>query len=164
MKIKNIFMAAFLLLAATAMAQNEMDEMSKAPVDEAVKVGRLDNGLTYYIRKNNYPEGKVNFYIAHKVGAIQERDDQDGLAHLLEHMAFNGSKHFPDDSVVKFMDKTGGGWNAFTTADHTVYFLTDIAANRPTRVDSCLLVLSDWSQGLTLTADQIETERDVVHN
>ena len=91
MKIKNIFMAAFLLLAATAMAQNEMDEMSKAPVDEAVKVGRLDNGLTYYIRKNNYPEGKVNFYIAHKVGAIQERDDQDGLAHLLEHMAFNGS-------------------------------------------------------------------------
>ena len=157
-------MAAFLLLATTAMAQNEMDEMSKAPVDEAVKVGHLDNGLTYYIRKNNYPEVKVNFYIAHKVGAIQERDDQDGLAHLLEHMAFNGSKHFPDDSVVKFMDKTGGGWNAFTTADHTVYFLTDIAANRPTRVDSCLLVLSDWSQGLTLTADQIETERDVVHN
>ena len=79
-------------------------------------------------------------------------------------MAFNGSKHFPDDSVVKFMDKTGGGWNAYTTADHTVYYLTGINAKRPTLVDSCLLVLSDWSQGLTLTADQIETERDVVHN
>ena len=88
--------------------------MPKAPVDAAVKIGHLDNGLTYYIRKNNYPEGKVNFYIAHKVGAIQELDNQDGLAHLLEHMAFNGSKHFPDDSVVKFMDKTGGGWNAYT--------------------------------------------------
>ena len=93
-----------------------MADMPKAPVDAAVKIGHLDNGLTYYIRKNNYPEGKVNFYIAHKVGAIQELDNQDGLAHLLEHMAFNGSKHFPDDSVVKFMDKTGGGWNAYTTA------------------------------------------------
>ena len=122
-------MAALVLFATSATAQNEMADMPKAPVDEAVKVGHLDNGLTYYIRKNNYPEGKVNFYIAHKVGAVQERDDQDGLAHLLEHMAFNGSKNFPDDSVVKFMDKTGGGWNAYTTADHTVYFLTGIAAN-----------------------------------
>lgn len=164
MRIRNIFMAALVLFATSATAQNEMADMPKAPVDEAVKVGHLDNGLTYYIRKNNYPEGKVNFYIAHKVGAVQERDDQDGLAHLLEHMAFNGSKNFPDDSVVKFMDKTGGGWNAYTTADHTVYFLTGIAANRTAQVDSCLLVLSDWSQGLTLTADQIETERDVVHN
>ena len=164
MRIKNIFIALFVLFTTSATAQNEMGDMPKAPIDAAVKIGHLDNGLTYYIRKNNYPEGKVNFYIAHKVGAIQEQDNQDGLAHLLEHMAFNGSKHFPDDSVVKFMDKTGGGWNAYTTADHTVYFLTGINAKRPALVDSCLLVLSDWSQGLTLTADQIETERDVVHN
>ena len=164
MRIKNIFIALFVLFTTSATAQNEMGDMPKAPIDAAVKIGHLDNGLTYYIRKNNYPEGKVNFYIAHKVGAIQEQDNQDGLAHLLEHMAFNGSKHFPDDSVVKFMDKTGGGWNAYPTADHTVYFLTGINAKRPALVDSCLLVLSDWSQGLTLTADQIETERDVVHN
>ena len=81
MRIRNIFMAALVLFATSATAQNEMADMPKAPVDEAVKVGHLDNGLTYYIRKNNYPEGKVNFYIAHKVGAVQERDDQDGLAH-----------------------------------------------------------------------------------
>lgn len=164
MRIKHLFIGALLFLATGATAQNEMAGMPPAPVDAAVKVGRLDNGLTYYIRKNNYPAGKVNFYIAQKVGAIQERDDQDGLAHLLEHMAFNGSTHFADDSVVKFMDSTGAGWNAYTTADHTVYYFTGVASDRPALVDSCLLVLSDWSEGLTLTEDQIETERDVVHN
>ena len=91
MRIKHLFIGALLFLATGATAQNEMAGMPPAPVDAAVKVGHLDNGLTYYIRKNNYPAGKVNFYIAQKVGAIQERDDQDGLAHLLEHMAFNGS-------------------------------------------------------------------------
>lgn len=164
MKLKNLFIAALAFIAASASAQQETMQMPAMPVDSAVIVGHLDNGLTYYIRKNNYPAGKVNFYIAHKVGAIQEEDNQDGLAHLLEHMAFNGSKHFKDDSVVKFMDSIGGQWNAYTTADHTVYFITGVGNERQSVIDSCLLVLSDWSEGLTLTADQIETERDVVHN
>lgn len=164
MKIKHLLIGAFMLLAGSLSAQNEMEQMPMMPTDSSVVVGKLDNGLTYYIRKNNYPAGKVNFYIAHRVGAVQEEDNQDGLAHLLEHMAFNGSKHFKDDSVVKFMDAIGGQWNAYTTADHTVYFLSGIGTDRQSLIDSCLLVLSDWSEGLTLTADQIETERDVVHN
>lgn len=163
MKIKHLLVAALLVFAGGASAQGT-DQMPMMPVDSAVVVGHLDNGLTYYIRHNNYPAGKVNFYIAQKVGAIQEEDSQDGLAHFLEHMAFNGSTHFPDDAVVKFMDGIGGQWNAFTTADHTVYHINGVSNERQSVIDSCLLVLSDWSEGLTLTEDQIQTERDVVHN
>ena len=116
MKIKHLLVAALLVSASPVLAQEDNEAqgavMPPLPADTAVVTGRLDNGLTYYIRHNNYPEGKVNFYIAQRVGAVQEEDDQDGLAHFLEHMAFNGSKHFPDDSVTKFMDGLGAQWNA----------------------------------------------------
>ena len=168
MKIKHLLVAALLVSASPVLAQEDNEAqgavMPPLPADTAVVTGRLDNGLTYYIRHNNYPEGKVNFYIAQRVGAVQEEDDQDGLAHFLEHMAFNGSKHFPDDSVTKFMDGLGAQWNAFTTADHTVYHVNGVSNDRESALDSCLLLLSDWSEGLTLDEKQLNEQRDVVHN
>lgn len=95
MKLRKIFAAVVLFLSAgTAMAQ----QMPAIPVDKNVKIGRLDNGLTYYIRHNSYPEHVASFYIAQKVGSINENDDQRGLAHLLEHLAFNGTDHFKGNS------------------------------------------------------------------
>lgn len=163
MKIKQVFVAILCLFSGTMMAQ-DVQVMPATPKDAAVKVGHLDNGLTYYIRHNEYPKGKVNFYIAQKVGAIEEEDNQNGLAHLLEHMAFNGSKHFPDDSVNNFIFSLGATFNAYTKSDNTVYYIDGVSNERQSAIDSCLLVLSDWSSGLTLTEEQIQTERDVVHN
>jgi zinc protease len=168
MRVKHLLIAALLVVPSLSFAQQEnpaeAQQMPLIPEDTAVIVGHLDNGLTYYIRHNNYPKGKVNFYIAQRVGAIQEEDDQDGLAHFLEHMAFNGSKHFPGDTVTKFMDDLGAQWNAYTTSDHTVYHVNGVSNERESALDSCLLLLSDWSEGLTLDESQLNDQRDVVHN
>ena len=93
MRLKNFFVAVLLFAGVSVQAQ----QMAPIPQDKDVRVGKLDNGLTYYIRHNNYPEHVANFYIAQKVGSINENEDQRGLAHLLEHMAFNGSEHFKDN-------------------------------------------------------------------
>ena len=147
-------------------------QMPPIPVDPAVRIGKLDNGLTYYIRHNEYPEHVANFYIAQRVGSIQEDESQRGLAHFLEHMAFNGSEHFPSKPEGKsIIDYTrslgvefGSDLNAYTSIDQTVYRVCDVPTKRATALDSCLLILKDWSNGLTLDAEEIDKERDVVHN
>ena len=104
MKLRKIFAAVVLFLSAgTAMAQ----QMPAIPVDKNVKIGRLDNGLTYYIRHNSYPEHVASFYIAQKVGSINEDDDQRGLAHLLEHLAFTGTAHFKGNSLQDYLQSIG---------------------------------------------------------
>ena len=104
MRLRKIFAAALLLLSVgTAMAQ----QMPPIPVDKNVKIGHLDNGLTYYIRHNSYPEHVASFYIAQKVGSINENDDQRGLAHLLEHLAFNGTEHFKDNTLQNYLQSIG---------------------------------------------------------
>lgn len=152
------------LSAGTAMAQ----QMPAIPVDKNVKIGRLDNGLTYYIRHNSYPENVASFYIAQKVGSINENDDQRGLAHLLEHLAFNGTDHFKGNSLQDYLQSIGVQYgrnlNAYTAVEKTVYYFTDVPTTRTTAVDSCMLILKDWSNGISLTEDAIESERDVVHN
>lgn len=165
MKIKQFFVAAVMLLTAgTTMAQ----QMPKIPVDKNVRIGHLDNGLTYYIRHNNFPEHVASFYIAQKVGSINENDDQRGLAHLLEHLAFNGSDHFKGNSLQNYLQSIGVEYgknlNAYTSIDKTVYYFTDVPTNRITAVDSCMLILKDWSNGISLTQEAIDGERDVVHN
>ena len=92
-KVKLLLIGLF----ATVLLPSAAQQPAKLPADNAIRQGKLPNGLTYYIRHNAEPKGQVNFYIAQKVGSIQENDDQRGLAHFLEHMAFNGSKHFPND-------------------------------------------------------------------
>ena len=105
MKIQKLFVAALLLLnAAQAAAQFQMPPI---PVDKNVRVGKLDNGLVYYIRHNEFPANTANFYIAQRVGSINENDDQRGLAHFLEHMAFNGSEHFPGNGIIDFARTLG---------------------------------------------------------
>lgn len=136
------------------------------PIDPAVRVGKLPNGLTYYIRTNKMPENRVNFYIAQKVGSVQEEDSQRGLAHFLEHMCFNGTDNFPDDRIVKYCEsigvKFGYNLNAYTSTDETVYNIDDVPVIE-SNIDSCLLILHDWADGLTLADKEIDKERGVIH-
>ena len=166
MKLKRIFSAAVLMIIGTVAMMAQM-EMPPIPVDEAVRIGKLDNGLTYYIRHNNWPENRAEFYIAQKVGSLQENDDQRGLAHFLEHMAFNGSKHFKGNELLRWCEsvgiKFGEDLNAYTSIDETVYNISNVPTTRESVVDSCLLILYDWADGLLLEQEEIEKERGVIH-
>ena len=161
MTMRKLFAAALLLFCVAAQAQT-------IPVDPQVRKGKLDNGLTYYIRHNNYPEHVASFYIAQRVGSVQENDDQRGLAHLLEHMAFNGTEHFKDNSLQEYLRSIGVEYgrnlNAYTSTDQTVYYIQDVPTTRISALDSCMLILKDWSNGITLNEKAIDEERDVVHN
>ena len=136
------------------------------PIDPKVRYGKLDNGLTYYIRANQQPKERAEFYIAQNVGAILENDDQNGLAHFLEHMAFNGTKNFPDKGIINYFEKIGvkfgSNINAYTAQDETVYNLSDVPTIREGIIDSALLVLHDWSSFITLDSKEIDSERGVI--
>ena len=164
MKIKQLLLSAFLLLSGGLMAYGQQMTL---PFDPDVRTGKLANGLTYYIRHNNWPENRANFYIAQRVGSIQEEESQRGLAHFLEHMAFNGSEHFKGNALLRYCESIGvqfgGDLNAFTAIDKTVYNIDNVPTNNPNNIDSCLLILRDWSCGLSLEQDEIEKERGVIH-
>ena len=163
--MKKLFAAALLFVAgaATTMAQ----QMPAIPVDPDVKIGKLDNGLTYYIRHNAWPEQRAEFYIAQRVGSIQENDDQRGLAHFLEHMCFNGTENFKGNDIVKWCEtvgvKFGRDLNAYTSIDKTVYNISNVPTTREGIIDSCLLILHDWADGLLLEPEEIDKERGVIH-
>ncbi|MBR1448866.1 MAG: insulinase family protein [Prevotella sp.] len=165
MNIKRIFAVALLFVAgSTAMMAQQMPPI---PVDQDVKIGKLDNGLTYYIRHNAWPEQRAEFYIAQRVGSIQENDDQRGLAHFLEHMCFNGTEHFKGNDIVKWCEtigvKFGRDLNAYTSIDQTVYNISNVPTTREGIIDSCLLILHDWADGLLLEPEEIDKERGVIH-
>ncbi|SDZ79849.1 zinc protease [Porphyromonadaceae bacterium KH3R12] len=136
------------------------------PVDPKVRTGKLENGLTYYIRQNNLPENRADFYIAQKVGSMQEEDNQAGLAHFLEHMAFNGTTNFPGKSMLNYLQdngiKFGTNINAYTSFDETVYYISNIPTTNKNLVDSALLVLHDWSNAIALEEEELENERGVI--
>ena len=167
MKVRMFLAAVLTMFSATALVAQEM-QMPPIPVDPAVRIGKLDNGLTYYIRHNDYPEHVANFYIAQRVGSINEEESQRGLAHFLEHMAFNGSEHFKGNGIIEFCRSLGvefgSDLNAYTSIDQTVYRVCNVPTKRATALDSCLLILKDWSNGLALEPEEIDKERDVVHN
>ena len=169
MKMKKIFAAMFMMLMAFSVNVTKAQSMGPMPVDDAVRVGKLDCGLTYYIRHNDYPEHRVNFYIAQRVGSIQEEESQRGLAHFLEHMAFNGSEHFNGEgkSIIDYTRSLGVAFgkdlNAYTSIAETVYNINDVPSTRQSAIDSCLLILKDWSNGLLLTDEEIDKERGVIH-
>ena len=164
MKIRNALIAMMLMVCGLAQAQ--MQNMT-IPADTAFRVGKLANGLTYYIRYNNWPEHRANFYIAQKVGSLEEDESQRGLAHFLEHMAFNGSDNFKGNDLIEWCRSKGiefgGDLNAYTAIDQTVYNIDNVPTNNQGTVDSCLLILRDWSCGLLLEQDEIEKERGVIH-
>ena len=155
---------ALFTLAATANAQ--IDPSQPIPTDKEIRMGKLENGLTYYIRHNEKPKGMANFYIVHDVGAIQEDDNQQGLAHFLEHMAFNGTKSYPGKSMIEYLEKIGAKFganlNAFTSWDLTQYYMTDVPVARESVVDSTLMILHDWSHFITLDEKEIDSERGVI--
>ena len=168
MKAKKFFAMLLLMLVAFSTNMMTAQEMN-IPVDPAVRVGKLDCGLTYYIRHNDYPEHRVNFYIAQRVGSIQEEESQRGLAHFLEHMAFNGSEHFNGEGkgIIDYTRSLGVAFgadlNAYTSIAETVYNINDVPSTRQSALDSCLLILKDWSNGLLLTDEEIDKERGVIH-
>lgn len=163
MKLAFIAIAGFACLPVAVRAQ----QMPPVPVDKEVRIGKLDNGLTYYIRHNEYPKNQVDFYIAQKVGSILEEDDQRGLAHFLEHMCFNGTRNFPGSSMIKWLEtvgvKFGYNLNAYTSIDETVYRISSVPTERIGVQDSCLMILSDWADGLLLEGKEIDEERSVIH-
>ena len=148
-------------------AHTDIDTTALIPIDKRNIVGRLENGLTYYIRYNNWPENRACFYLVQKVGSLQEEDNQRGLAHFLEHMCFNGTQHFKGNDVDRFgrsLGLTKGDMNAYTSFEETVYNIDDVPTNVGTqKLDSCLLVLYDWAHALTLDSIEIEKERGIVH-
>ena len=154
-----------LMLSITTAMMAQM--MPPIPVDPDVKIGKLANGLTYYIRHNEWPEHRAEFFIAQRVGSIQEEDDQRGLAHFLEHMCFNGTDNFPSNNVVRYCESIGVQFgrdlNAYTGIDQTVYNISNVPTDRQSALDSCLLILHDWADGLLLEPEEIDKERGVIH-
>ena len=165
MKRMMTFMVLVLLMAGTASVKAQ--QMPPIPVDKDVRMGKLDNGLTYYIRHNAWPEQRAEFFIAQRVGSIQENDQQRGLAHFLEHMCFNGTEHFKGNDIVKWCEsigvKFGRDLNAYTSIDQTVYNISNVPTTREGIIDSCLLILHDWADGLLLEPEEIQKERGVIH-
>jgi zinc protease len=141
------------------------DLAEKLPVAPEIIKGKLANGLTYYIRKNNKPEQKVELRLAIKAGSILEDDDQQGLAHFTEHMAFNGSNHFKKNDLVSYLQSIGvefgADLNAYTNFDETVYILP-IPTDKPENLDRGFLVLEDWASGVSFESAEIDKERGVV--
>ena len=167
---RSLLVVAFVLCASFQQAVAQQMQFPPLPVDKNVRIGQLDNGLTYYIRHNKLPENRAEFYIAQKVGSILEEPQQRGLAHFLEHMAFNGTKNFPGDDkglgVIPWCEtvgiKFGTNLNAYTSIDETVYNISNAPIDRAGVLDSCLLVLHDWSNYILLKDDEIDKERGVI--
>ena len=159
MKRLFIFIAA-IFAAAMAFGQTPL------PNDPAVRTGKLENGMTYYIRHTDQPAQRAEFYLATDVGAFQEDDDQDGLAHFLEHMCFNGTKNFPGKSLLEWLQSIGAEFgrniNASTGFEQTQYMLNNIPVVRESILDSCLLVLHDYSHFVTNDPAEIDAERGVI--
>ena len=166
----SLLVVAFVLCAGFQQAVAQQMQFPPLPVDKNVRIGQLDNGLTYYIRHNKLPENRAEFYIAQKVGSILEEPQQRGLAHFLEHMAFNGTKNFPGDDkglgVIPWCEtvgiKFGTNLNAYTSIDETVYNISNAPIDRAGVLDSCLLILHDWSNYILLKDDEIDKERGVI--
>ena len=155
---------SILVLALSLVATAQQPQA--LPIDSAVRVGKLDNGLTYYIRHNEHPKQRAEFHIAQAVGAILEEDYQNGLAHFLEHMAFNGTEHFAGKGIIEYFESIGvnfgGNINAYTSLDETVYRLSEVPTVREGIIDSALLVMHDWACGLLLLEEEIDNERGVI--
>ena len=136
------------------------------PDDPELIKGRLENGLTYYIRHNENPAGCADFYIIHNVGSLQEEDSQNGLAHFLEHMAFNGTRHYPDQEILSFLAKDGVRFgynvNAYTNRTETVYNISSVPLVRESFVDSVLMILHDWSCDISCEPEALDAERGVI--
>lgn len=162
MKAK-LILAHFLILGLT---QVSAQFKTTFPLPKEIKHGTLPNGMQYFIMHNEWPKDRADFYFVQNVGAILENDDQDGLAHFLEHMAFNGTQHFKGKGIINMLEKQGVSFgkdiNAYTAYDETVYNISNVPADNKTLLDSCMYVLHDWSGSLLLADSEIDAERGVI--
>lgn len=161
--LTSAFLAMFLAVNFTAISQES--DSAKIPTDPNVKIGKLDNGLTYYIRKNSKPEDKLVLRLVVNAGSILEDENQQGLAHFIEHMNFNGTKNFKKNDLVDYLQsigvKFGADLNAYTSFDETVYILP-IPSDDPDKLENGFQILEDWAHNATLTEEGIDGERGVV--
>jgi zinc protease len=164
--MKKLFLLVIAAFCAIAMSAQDNPMLRPLPGDPAVKVGKLDNGLTYYIRHNELPAKRVELYLATNAGAILETPDQDGLAHFLEHMCFNGTENFPGKGILNWLQSIGAEFgrniNASTGFEETQYMLNNIPVERESVLDSCLMVLRDYSHFVTNDPKEIDAERGVI--
>ncbi|MEN2401481.1 insulinase family protein [Flavobacterium sp. MC2016-06] len=157
-----------IIVAAITLSSQLMFSQFKTtiPLNKNVTSGKLENGLTYYILHNEEPKDRASFYFVQNVGAILEDDSQNGLAHFLEHMAFNGTEHFKGKGIIKMLEKNGVSFgkeiNAFTATDETIYNISKVPVKNEKLIDSTLWVLHDWSGSLSLTDAEIDAERGVI--
>src|ERR1700755_963111 len=155
--IQRQLLALLLLSSVAGLAQ-------PVPLDPSVRTGQLPNGFTYYIRYNNEPKQRVIFYLANKIGALQEEEDQRGLAHFMEHMSFNGTKHYPKNQLVNYLQKSGvrfgADLNAYTSFTETVYQLP-LPSDDTSIVRNGLQIMRDWAAEATLETEEIDKERGV---
>jgi zinc protease len=164
--LKNtLFFILLVLLSFKGKAQSRLKATDPLPLDSAVRMGKLANGFTYYIRHNAEPGNYVYLYLVNKVGSILEEEDQRGLAHFVEHMSFNGTKHFPKNELVDYLQRSGvrfgADLNANTSFDETVYQLP-ISTEKPDVLNNGFKIIRDWAQEATLDAGEIDKERGVV--
>ena len=154
-----------LLLVMVIVSHAQLNLNETIPVDAKVKVGKLANGLTYYIRQNKKPEQKVELRLVVNTGSIMEDDDQQGLAHMCEHMAFNGTKNFKKNDIVSFLQSIGvqfgADLNAYTSFDETVYILP-IPTDKPENLEKGFQVLEDWAHQVSYLDEDIEGERAII--
>lgn len=166
MRRQFILLIVAFLTGMTISAKAQVSPDQPLPIDPNIRMGVLDNGLTYYIRHNAEPRERASFYIIQNVGALLEEDNQNGLAHFLEHMAFNGTQNFNGKGILNTLEKHGVAFgrniNAYTSFTETVYNLSDVPTTKPGLVDTCLLILHDWSDFLLLTEEEINAERGVI--
>ena len=160
---KLISLAAVVALSLTSLFAQQFEQL---PQDPDLRKGVLENGLTYYIRHNATPAGQADFYIYDKVGAIQEEDLQIGLAHFLEHMAFNGTKNYPDKNMINYLEsigvKFGANLNAWTAMEQTQYMMQSVPVASEEVIDKVLLILHDWAYYISLEEEEIDNERGVI--
>ncbi len=158
--------AVAMLVTATAVVAQPDQQIPVIPADKDVRTGQLENGMKYYLRHNAKQKNLADFYIVHDVGAIQENDAQQGLAHFLEHMALNGTKNLPGKMLIEYLEKVGVKFgrnlNAGTSWDYTQYHMTDVPTTREGIVDSAMLILHDWSHFIALQPKEIDSERGVI--
>jgi zinc protease len=158
-------LAGIALLAFSCTVQAAINLADPIPIGPQVKTGKLANGLTYYIQKNNRPEKRVELRLVVKVGSVVEDDDQQGLAHFTEHMAFNGSRHFKKHELISYLQsigvKFGADLNAYTSFDETVYILP-VPTDKKENLETGFLVLQDWAQGVLLNDVEIDQERGII--
>ena len=166
-KVCKLIFTLFLIISLFGCTSQKLDTNNDIPLsmDSGITAGTLSNGMDYFVQRNTKPENRIQLRLVVNAGSLMEEDDQLGVAHLVEHMAFNGSENFSKNEVIEFFESTGMAFghdlNAYTSFEQTVYML-EIPADNPEFLEKAMLILKDWASGLTFVQEELDKERGVV--